>query len=555
MDRLKARFSQLHFVQAVLCALAFSFFFTLALPLQSYISNRLMFEYDLGDLLSEVILIFFVSFIVLTMLLLVAEYIFGRFPILLMLIAGICGYLEVGILSIWLPQLNGELWLFARPSIRLYLDVIVFILLLVLGIWYRKRLYGWMTWGAIGFIIMSIAFIMDTSSARCQKVIRTAFDDGFCPAYDMVRSVVFSTNRNVIVISIDSAPADLTAEIIEEDKNLKSQFPGFIEFKNNIGMHDCTTRGTPAFVTGNYLEKETSLQENEASFWGDNSVVKSYLDAGYNMFVRMGAGKSYTNRRTFVYSTPSHDESKWHLLRYTKDTPYITLLDVLCFRIVPYRRKLCVINKAIWRGEAIKGNGLNMVYREWQVYPILKSAEILKEPKGKCFCLLHTEGVHVPIIKGRHGEDFVGDSNSREAIKAALHYILDQFADLMRTFRERGIYDNSMIVFSTDHGIVRTPKSALLWVKPFNDRGEFYSSGIPTSHSKISNLLKKSVSGDLSREQIIDALSQKERKLRIKQPSPEKWWYFGRVIDTYDIIYDEFGNETKRENLGEFKIN
>lgn len=556
MGVLKEKFSNLHYGQASTVSLAVAFISVVAVPFQSYFSNRQMFDYGLGELLPEILLLFVIGASFLSLVLIVAEAFFGKFPILIALIAGICMYLEVSALSIGMPQLNGELWLLARPSIRLYLDVVVVLLILVLAVRYRRRLYDWMSLVAIGLIIMGSAFMMDVGKSGDTKDIKTAFDDGFCPAYDMVRSMAFSTNRNVIVISIDSAPADLAAKIMQEDVMLRNHFPGFIEFRNNIGMHDCTTRGTPAFVTGSYLEKDTTLAENEASFWGDNSAVKDYLDAGYNLFVRMGAGKSYTNRRTFVYSDKSSAaESKWCLFRYTNDTPYITLFDVVCFRIVPYRRKLSVINKAIWRGDRYKGNGLNMVYREWLAYPFLKKAEILKEANDKCFCLLHTEGVHVPIVKGRHGEDYIGDANSREAIEASLHYILELVADLMDSFRNNQIYDNSMIVLSTDHGIVRDPKSALLWVKPLNSTAPFDSNSAPTSHSKIAKLLKESVTRNLTSKQVIDILSQKERKLRIKLPTPEKWWYFGRVVDTYDVIYDESGNEVRRVNLGEFTIN
>ena len=68
-------------------------------------------------------------------------------------------------------------------------------------------------------------------------------------------------------------------------------------------------------------------------------------------------------------------------------------------------------------------------------------------------------------------------------------------------------------------------------------------------------MLRESIKRDLNIDQIVEILSQKRRLLRIRQASPDKWWQFGRNVDTYDILFDEIGNEIGRKNLGEFKLN
>ena len=125
----------------------------------------------------------------------------------------------------------------------------------------------------------------------------------------------------------------------------------------------------------------------------------------------------------------------------------------------------------------------------------------------------------------------------------------------MDSLRAKNVYDNSMIVIAADHGILYDAKSAMLWVKPFGAKGAYSTNCAPTSHSQIAWMLKDSVEHDLNMAQIVELLSQKRRLLRIRQSSPDKWWQFGRTVDTYDIFFDATGTEISRKNLGEFKVN
>ena len=129
----------------------------------------------------------------------------------------------------------------------------------------------------------------------------------------------------------------------------------------------------------------------------------------------------------------------------------------------------------------------------------------------------------------------------------------------MDHYRKMGVFDNTMVVVTTDHGIAsylveKVPRSALLMVKPFGDRMPCDVSNLPTSHVKISTLLKRSARENLCREQVSSILYSKDRKVRVKQKTEEKWWYFGRMYETYDIFFDDFGTETNRVNLGVFEV-
>lgn len=539
---------------SLIVALVTTAFFFVLLPLQTYLSNQDMFLYGVWEILPELLASFIVVSAVLSFLLYFIGKWLGRFPHLLVMGVCLCGYLQVTLLSIGMPQLNGELWLFQKWSVRQYLDVTVFSLVFIVLFVFRKTFYRYLVWIMVALLVMQVSFCADALVTRDKSVgrVKTEFDGGFCPVVDVVKSLRYSKYRNIIVLSLDSSPADLADEIVCEDASLRKRFYGFYGFSENIGMHDNTTRGIPSFATGQYIEKDTHVIDHAASFWGDDSAVTLFKKNGYDMFVRMGAGSSYTNVRKSYSDSERGIEPKLKIFNYTKSDPYITLFDIVKFKLARWRKKHSIMIKAMMDGN-VKMAGGSMLRREYEMYPYLLEAPV-GDSLNPCFIYLHTEGVHVPVLKDENGNDLQAPTWSKDGIKRNLHYLLRQVAEMMDAIQEKGIYDNTMIIISTDHGIVADPKSALLWIKPFNSKKPFKRSNAPTSLSKVSDVLKSSVDLNLSINEIEEILSEKVRRLRVRQVTPDKWWQFGRKVDTYDIFYDDKGAEMGRQNLGEFLV-
>ena len=552
---IKSWLDRVHKGQALLCAFACSFFFAVAVPLQTFRGNAEMFDYGVSDLLPELAVVWIAVLAFAFFVQVATEPFMGRLAHLGFVAITLFGYLEAGILSVGLPQLNGELWLFCRPSIRQYLDLWLFCGMVIASLVFRKRLYSCLHWIALSVILMSGASIFDVGGVRETTHNETVFDSGFCPVNDMVNSIEFSTNKNVIVVIVDSAPADMLDQVMCENPALQARFPGFTAFPANISMHDNTTRAMPAMFTGKYLEKDISYFDNIASFWGEESALNAYLTNGFDMYVHLIVGDSYTNRRKSFTTQTRPSSSKIALLRYTRSEPFINLRDIVAFRLMFFRRKHWVMVNAMRWGLEKVGRELHPLTREWDLYPLLDSIPVSKDGSANVFCLFHTEGVHIPIIKDGNGVDLQVPDSSRGAIKAYLPYIMEYVAGFMDSLRAKNVYDNSFIVIAADHGILYDAKSAMLWVKPVGEKGAYNVNMSPTSHSQIASLLKEAVNRNIGIDEIVTILSQKKRLLRIRQSSPDKWWQFGRTVDTYDIFFDESGNEISRKNLGEFKVN
>ena len=102
------RMKKLHYVQALLVALAVTVFFTLIVPVQTFLGNRDMFEFSLWEVVREALPITALSLIGVLVLLLLSEFVFGRFLYVVVVAVLLCAYLETGIFSIGLPPLDKE---------------------------------------------------------------------------------------------------------------------------------------------------------------------------------------------------------------------------------------------------------------------------------------------------------------------------------------------------------------------------------------------------------------------------------------------------------------
>lgn len=327
-------------------------------------------------------------------------------------------------------------------------------------------------------------------------------------------------------------------------------------YRNNIGMHDRTLRGVPSLVSGSYLEKDEQTIDHLSKFYDEKkgSVIPEYLHAGYTMYIAPQFASPYTNKRKSFSESGHTSEVRNKFFQYTKNRPFVTLWDIVRYRLLPWREKGRFIEKAIAKGDVECAVKTYVDYEDF-VYSQIMQGGIDKSEKT--FHYYHTAGVHIPICRDRNGKMLGYESMSVGHFKDYMHYILVQVAHLIDYLKENGIYDQTQIILTTDHGlrfggISASYKWAMLWVKPIDAQGEFEVSDVATSHSKISTLMGDSVLNTLSKEEITKTLYQPVRRLRVAYPTPEKWWYFGKELDTFDFIYDEDGNEVSRVNLGRF---
>lgn len=501
-----------------------------ALPIQTYVANRSSFPFSPLELSGAIAgrLVVAVPAAVLAVFLLARC--FGRWVFAPIFAYSICVYLESGVLSIGQPSLNGDWWFF-RNSTRIVWDSVTWA-----GVFagisaahrFLKNHYGAASLCLLVLVGASMLDVRQEEEADQSKLIVTDFSS----IETVDRSVTYSTNRNVMVFVIDSLEREQAHAVMEDPEagnRLREQFRGFTEYLDNVGTGEGSLAAVANLFTGKYPEDAALRGDYYASVFSKDSAVRDYLEEGHAVYVSTPAlGYGYTNRRVFekrrdrtkdVFRQPIDGGLAW------------TLETIDRFRWFPFVLKLKYI--------LLSEQGLEQkddLEREWNLYPILREAG-LAPANIPVFMFMHSDGVHAPVLYNRHLELMPGKQDSDEGCIEMGVGVLGLLGQLFDTYRERGLYDNSLILVLADHGNYSADRpdregfpnhaKPFLWVKPIGSRHDFATSLVPTSHARVSTLLKESSRRVLSEDEIQQMLQAEKRLYRKAVGEKRSDWIVG----------------------------
>lgn len=504
---------------AALVALALTALMQVALPVQSYWANPSAYPFSAGELCGAVAMRFAWVFALSLVAIGSLARCFGRWVLGAALAFAVCVYLESGILSAGLPELNGEWWFFRNPT-RAMWDAAawggVFAVFAALHPIMGKR-HGLV---ALCLLAMVAASMFDVNQEQKADTSSLIVHD-FSPIETVVRSVEYSTNRNVLVFVIDSLEREQAHAIMEDPEAgpaLREQFRGFTEYVDNVGATMGSEFGVANLFTGKYQEGVKGLANYFVSVYGSTSVLADYLEAGWDVHAATSAlGYGFTTGKGGTAGAAEARDGKWGLG------------DVVRFRWVPFGAK--------WRCAQITelgkwhGGGIG---RERVAYPILATGKIHGESCGS-FVFVHTKGVHWSVRWDREGNQLAGSDDTWAGAVEGGIYVMRQLGWLMDAYRERGLYDHSLVVVLADHGNhghgadepdgLPGMARPFLWVKPPGSRHEFSSSHLPTTHAKVSALLREASRRAVGEDEVGEILASERRLYRqVRGLARKDWW-------------------------------
>lgn len=532
-----------NYTQILIVAISAAVFICVVLPFQVYLGNMSLFEFGWMRLLLECITYTAVLFAALVMFQVLGDLVVrhlvgvGIFAVLL------CLYLETGILSSALPPINGDVHVLENAYQKV-LDTSVLSAAVIVSVCSFKWIRCYVHWLSLVILVMGFASLFDVKIDQ-QSGVECEMSDGFCSKYEVAKSLEYSPTRNILVFILDATPAS-AADFVGNDEDLRAAFSGFVAYRNNIGMHEGTLRGLPGLMTGDYFQKNDSSAEYTMRIFGAHSLLSPYVKANLPVYFS-GAlfNYGYTNKKKdgILVEQQAENVPASVFLRNTTETPYLNLLEILKFRACPFAKKFSVVISAM--------NSKNVapsVIEEKVLFPILASAG-MSSGESCMLGVFHTFGVHSPL-RDRNG-NWLHTAESVEGINDAMYYVLSELKTVLQRLRKKGVYDNSFIVVASDHGsgiMSDNPEemgaaSAMLFVKPFGSTGDFHISDMPTSHSKISGLVKMAKDKDLTIEDVNSMLLTSRRVFRGR---PHGTMHF------YEWIYDEGGKVIEKTDLGVF---
>ena len=535
--------------RSIVTAAAVAAVAAVVLPLQTYLGNAALYPFGPGRLVLELGVAFAALTVALFALLVVsARFLRGALHGLVVAAAA-CVYLESGVLSFGLPEINGafapELAVFSRGVV----DCCVWALLLLVGLAASRWIRPVAHYAALTLLALGVASLFDVKREAAPAdggSAASAFARGFEWQLDVVDNFRLSRERNVLVFILDSMPGNVSTDLMKHSPDLAAKFPGFVAFTNNVGMHDCTKRGLPGLMTGRYFDPESSSKaEYPMSMYGEESFLAPYVRAGAEVsfapdFLPYGFTNVKIERRAQVKGKQKHGWAA--LLRRSKEVPYLSLFDVTVFRLAPYVAKAPFLYAKI-RHDPMFGQDESNFWYEHAMYPRLAAAPFTdaKAVLG----VFHTRGAHPPLVFDRDGNRLGKAGWGRDSLAALVFNPIYNLSKLMDVLREKGVYDKSLIMVLADHGVGIAPcakghhpsESAILWVKPEGAEGAFAYCGTPTGYSKVAAFMKSAVNERPDAAAVERALREEERLFRYQDPND----------DYHDIVVGPDGEVMRRK--------
>ena len=540
------------FVREALTAVAVAAVLAVMLPLQAFLGNSSLYPFGLCRLLAELGVVFVALSLVLFALLAVSSRFLRGALHGPLLGAAVCVYLESGILSAGLPEINGAFLPELAVVSRGVVDCAVWAVLLVGGIVASRWLRRWVHLVALALLVLAVASLFDVrrdEAAASPAPSVGGLSGGFEWQRDIVENFRFSRDRNVLVFILDSMPGNVSTDLVKSAPDLAAKFPGFVAFTNNVGMHDCTKRGLPGLMTGRYFDPRTSSKaEYPMSIFGEESFLVPYVAAGAEVsfvpdFLPYGYTNAKVERRVEARGRQKHGWAA--LLRRSKEVPYLSLFDVTVFRIAPYVAKAPFLYAKI-RHDPMFGQDESNFWYEHAMYPRLAASQFTSAKT--VLGVFHTRGAHPPLLFDQDGRRLPPDAAWGDGtLPALVRNPIHNLAKLMDALREKGIYDKALVVVLADHGLGVAPhaqghhpsESAVLWVKPEGAAGPFSYRGTPTGYAKVSAFMKSAASGSPDIAAVESALRVEQRLFRY-QDADDRY---------HDIVVGPDGGIVGREDF------
>ena len=502
----------------LLAAAAVAVYFGIVLPLQTFVPNTSNYDFGTVALLPELLMAAGGVFLAACVLLgLSHRFLRGCLrPVLVCLL--VLAYLNAGILSLGIPELNGELPDELNLVSRKVWDTILSAGLLIAAVATFRWTRTWLHWVAVGVLVMGLASLLDLRTDERATERADSSGDSFAPVAALVDNLAYSQTRNVMMLVLDAMPGTAGVRALENDAVLRAQFPGFTCYRQNVGMHDRTERAVPGMFTGEYYDASQTLGAYMMTSLGTGSFLRTYQahgDAVYSMLDFFTYGFT-----TEPMTTRSEEAALTRplLLRPAREIPHLPLANVMAFRMLPFVAKGPLLKHDIHKLR-VKANFAENSF-EHILYPKL-AARPFRIDGRQVFAKFHTHGAHGPYCYELDGSPAKPRCEDLTMVRLASSNVLVHVGRLMAAWREKGLYGKSFIVVCADHG--RNPAdpfpgnpraSAFLMVKPDGASEPLAFSEAPTGHQNLSALMKAVCGKPMSAEEVTAMLSSPKRVYR-----------------------------------------
>lgn len=335
---------------------------------------------------------------------------------------------------------------------------------------------------SILFIVLATSAINITTKLSEKKIEYAAEEDFFTYS---------KNNPNLLYIILDAYQTDFFAEIL--DDKIKKELRGFIWFKDTAANFPTTIAAVPTIFTGAVYDNKKDLIDfySERS---QSSIANLFSNLGGKVQVVAGAPlrKELLSEANLVSFSNLNEKGFFE---------YNNLINYSLFKVAPDTLKKNIYNEEKWLVN-LKGkynSSTNHALKELEYVAKNKITPLEGSVKFKFY---HSYITHAPVILGENCEDIEKVPSTLKSRSAAGKCALSLITTILEQLKSYGVFDNTMIIISADHGGGYVPKNftpqyapqyggsaATLLIKPLNYHGEFKIEEYPAQLSDITKTI------------------------------------------------------------------
>ncbi len=260
---------------------------------------------------------------------------------------------------------------------------------------------------------------------------------------------VFSTEENIIFITLDQFNPLIFEEQLEEDPSLRDYFKDFIYYDNMSSCYSFTFPSLMYLATHQYFDTTIPTRQAVYNAWHSDQAQEFYdilHEHGYEANLYMESNYAALGAENMIGKADNVKEAGDLVV-----TPlfFEFVLDMSLYRYLPIMLKndVCVSTGGIVDISTFKG--MTKLRINYDFLSSLDEEGISLTDETNMFQWYHMAGAHFPYVVDWDGY-YVPEEESDRTI--ALHGYLEMVGHFLEALREAGVYDDATIIISADHG-------------------------------------------------------------------------------------------------------
>lgn len=449
-------------------------------PLEILMSQSVEFWFSTTDVLPIILGATILVFVLLMLILFIASIINEKVMRIVLSITaalGLCAYLQGNWTFVNYGNMDGTPIDWSNYTTWSIINTALWIVLTAAVVYiinFRKMLESICKYVFAGIIGIEIITLGTLVIGSVNKPINTDF------SLDGIDEFELSANKsNIIVLVADGFDGTDFLPVLDAEPSLREYFDGFTFYEDTCGTSIWSEESGITLLTGNQFEVGPSFAENVKNMYANTDLYDVLQSNNYETYI-------YCDEK-MVSSDISDKIKNFNSTR--SDIGNVKEASGGIYKMVAFRYMPHILKKHFWYStmdfSSFKG-GESRLYLNYDVYSFLEeNGVVTSETSNNVYQFFWIQGPHEPVNTDRYCRKIekvvqMNDDGYSEKQFEQTIGVVRLFTKLIESLKDAGVYDNTTVIFTADHGWDIRPNPLLL-IKPENSSGSLTVSSAPVS--------------------------------------------------------------------------